>query len=283
MPAPFSFANVVNAPKSATVMSGAIAPIGYDTPAEVAVVGGQVRINGGAWTSLVTYIAPGETIELKLTTPNAWATQASATVTIGGRSSTWSVTTGTASSGNWDSGWKSGTWNISTPQFFSWFRVQLWGPGAGGGGGGGIGAGCTSGGAGTSAGIARFNGGPYATGGGYGTGGQWAIPSAPRGANGTTSGVGTGVGGDTNTSGGGALGGGGGAGGVWGSVVGGTGGTGGNGGYCSKTYYWGEIAALLSCLVELGAPGVGGPGGSGYIAGASGAGGGYGRCYIDWG
>lgn len=284
MPSPFSFTNTANVGKAALVTSNTITPIGYDSIAEVSCTNGaQVSVGGGAWTSLITYISPGQTIAVRMTAANAWATPKSTTVSIGGRSTTWTVTTGTASAGVWDTGWTYGSWNVATPAFFNWFRVQLWAPAGGGGGGAGGNNGSISpggnGSTGAGAGIARFNNGPYASGGGGGGGG------GNLGATGSGGAHGAGVGGDTNTYAGGAAGGGGGAGGA-GANYGGNGGPGGYGGYMLKTYLWGQITPSALCPVLLQTPGgggAGGPGGGGAGSGSPGAGGGYGRAYIDWG
>ena len=120
MPDPFSFTDAVNVVKNTVTTSDTITPTGYDSIAEVSATNGaQVSISGGAWTSLITYMSPGDTIAVRMTSANAWSTQTSTDVTIGGRTSTWHVTTATASTGSWDSGWTTGTWSVSTPQFFN--------------------------------------------------------------------------------------------------------------------------------------------------------------------
>jgi hypothetical protein len=79
---------------NALVESQAVVPQNYTNPAAVSVSGGgaQVSINGGAWVTSGT-ISPGQPLKLRLTTGTANGGSTSATVTVGGVSATWSVTT----------------------------------------------------------------------------------------------------------------------------------------------------------------------------------------------
>lgn len=300
MPAAFSFIDQNSIAINAVTVSNTITPVGYDMPAEVSVTNGaEYSVSGGAWTSLVGTISPGQTIQVRMAAASTWSTARSTVVTIGGRSTTWTLTTGAAQSGAWDTGWTTGSWTFTTPVFFNWLRVQLWGPGGGGGGGGGghgtpylANTSAASGGNGGSGGYAQFAGGPYVDGGGYGSGGGggWYGNSELNlgpGGDGGTSYHGTGHGGDTNTYAGGAGGGAGGSGGSGGyGMNGGRGGDGGLGGYLLKTYTWGQIAPSTGFAVYVQAPGGAGSPGAPYGSGSDGnwgAGGSYGRAYIDWG
>ncbi|CAM5399188.1 hypothetical protein AFEL58S_02007 [Afipia felis] len=285
MPLPFSFTNTVNVGINAQVTSNTITPTGYDTPAEVSVTSGaQVSINGSAWTGLLTYIAPGEAIAVRGTSSGAWNTPVSFTITIGGRSTTWTVQTGAVTGGNWDTGWTAGSWNFTTPTFFSWVRVQLWAPGGGGGGGGTyFGTGGAWGGNGNGGGIAQFDGGMYATGGAGGGGGGPGSAAHQPGDAGAPGGHGDGYGGDAHTYAGGAGGGGGGAPSGGNPRAGGWGGAGGTGGYVIKTWSWGAIAPATAKYVLLQGPGSGGAPGTVGGTASWGNTGGYGRAYIDWG
>ncbi len=302
-PGPFSFANQVNVAVNTLCYSNVITPTGYDSPALVTPAGCEYSINGGAWTSLSTFIAPGQTIQLRATAAAAWGTARSVSISIDTTLTTWTITTGSVSGGAWDTGWTAGSWTVYTPQFFNWFRVQLWGPGGGGGGAPGSNINSARAGSGSGGGVAQFAGGPYATGGGGGTGGYpshygdgdiwygYFVSGAP-GENGAH---GYGAGGDGASTGGGAAGG---AGGVSQAVQaynvninqyyyfgGGAGGRGGNGGYCVKTYSWGQISPSTGYSAYIQGPGGGGGGTTGGPGnpGVNGAGGGYGRIYIDWG
>ncbi|WP_155413316.1 hypothetical protein [Rhodopseudomonas palustris] len=283
-PLPFAFSNAANVTINSMVTSNTITPIGYDSPALVVPTGCEYSINGGAWTSLATFIQPGQTITIRATAPAAWSSSRQVSISIDTTATTWTITTGSVSGGAWDTGWTAGEWDIWTPTFFNWFRVQLWAPGGGGGGGGGTGNPSGNGGNGAAGAHAQF---AYSVtaygGGGGGGGGGWNAGGFAGGAGSP----GTAVNGDNNVTGGGAPGGGGGSGGngAPGSFTrGGDGGTGGAGGYTIKTYYWAQIAASSPYHVAVFGPGGGGPGGSSpYLVGGNGGTGGYGRCYIDWG
>lgn len=292
-PNAFSFTNVANAGKSTLYTSNTITPTGYDSPALVSISGGEYSINGGTWTSLSTYIKPGQTITVRATSSSSWGTAFNVSISIDTTITTWTITTGPVSAGAWDTGWTAGSWTVYTPQFFNWYRVQLWAPGGGGGGNGGLdnSAYGTPGTAGGAGGNAQFAGGPYALGGGGGGGGGAAVMfnngSGVWGADGSVGTAGGYGNGDGGTTGGGAAGGAGGRSPKNPSYPSpGYGGNGGAGGYCIKTYYWGQIAPNTGFSAYVQGPGGGGAGGMqpsfGYRY-PSGSGGGYGRIYIDWG
>lgn len=280
---------MVNAGKSAVCTSDVVTPIGYDTAAPVIPSAGvEYSISGGAWTSLITYINPGQTIQIRASASSAWATTINYSVDIGGEVAAWSISTAAASApGTWDTGWTSGSWNFTTPQYFNWVRVQLWAPGGGGGGSGGC-RGETwgdTGGNGTAGGNSQFGTGLSATGGGKGFGGTGGNGAGGNGSDGGSDAAGIGVGGDTNTTGGGANGGAGGARVTWYGGTSGKGGDGTKGGFSSKTYQWGALLPSTVFGVLVGQPGAAGGGGAsgGFRNGLAGAIGGYGRCFIDWG
>lgn len=294
-PLPFAFNSVANVAINVLLTSESITPTGYDTPAVVVPNGCEYCINGGAWTSLSTYIYPGQSIQIRATSPSAWSTSRTVSLTIDVVSATWTISTGAVSGGAWDTGWTTGSWNFTTPRYFNWVRVQLWGPGGGGGGGGNANPGAPYSNGGGSGGYAQFAGGPYATGGGGGGGGgppysvqvgdgsdSWV---GVDGNNGGTGGSGAGYNGDSSTVGGGGSGGAGGSRGFNGGGYGGAGGSGGRGGYCIKTYNWGKIAASTAYSVVVQGPGGGGAASQYWPpwAGGNGGTGGYGRVYIDWG
>lgn len=302
-PLPFAFTSVANVAVNSLLTSNTITPTGYDTPALVVATGCEYSINGGAWTSLATYISPGQSIQIRATAPSAWSSSRTVSLAIDVVSATWTITTGAVTAGVWDTGWTTGSWSFTTPKAFNWLRIQLWGPGGGGGGGGGgvnySGPGyppaAGNGGGGSSGGIAQFNNGPYVTGGGGGGGGRGydVLGTNGYGTYASNGGAGGWSGGDSGQNGGGAGGGGGGAGNAtWVDFMhtylgAQNGGGGGAGGYLIKTYSWGAIGAAAACPVVIQGPGGGGGGGppsswgGGY--GSPGGSGGYGRCYIDWG
>ncbi len=283
-PAPFAFNNVANVQVNQLCYSNTIVPTGYDSEALVVPSGCEHSIAGRAWSGAPAMIAPGESITIRAYAAGAWSTTRWVSLSIDTTSTDWAMTTGAVSGGAWDTGWTVGEWDIWTPAFFNFFRIQLWAPGGGGGGGGGTGNPSGNGGNGGGGAHAQFAYHVTAYGGGGGGGGGgWNAGAFQGGAGGP----GTAVNGDNNVTGGGAPGGGGGSGGSGppGTFTrGGDGGPGGAGGYTIKTYYWGQIAPSSPFHVGVFGPGGGGPGGSSpYLVGGNGGTGGYGRAYADWG
>lgn len=95
IPASFNFVDVTTMALNAVTTSSAITPTGYAAPAAVSVSGDgspEISINGGAWGTTGT-IAPGQTIAVRLTSANSVGAERTATVTIGGVSDVWHVTT----------------------------------------------------------------------------------------------------------------------------------------------------------------------------------------------
>lgn len=93
IPGAFSFEDVVDFPTVGTsATSNIVTPTDTTVGAAWSVTGGTARVNGGAWASSGT-INPGDTIQLQVTSSSLYATTVSATLTIGGVSDTWSVTT----------------------------------------------------------------------------------------------------------------------------------------------------------------------------------------------
>lgn len=94
IPSAFNFVDQTNVPLNTLTTSANITPSGYMVPVSVSVTGAgspQISINGGAWATSGT-ISPGQTIAVRLTSANTPATLRSATVTIGGVSDVWNVT-----------------------------------------------------------------------------------------------------------------------------------------------------------------------------------------------
>lgn len=114
-PNSFTIPAVTNAALNAPITSAPVTPTGYDTAAPVTVTGGTVSINGGASTSAPGNISPGQAFTVTVQSSATPATAASATVTIGGVSSAFSVTTLAAD---------------TTPNAFSFNTPALAAPGA---------------------------------------------------------------------------------------------------------------------------------------------------------
>lgn len=97
-PDAFSFgAPVTNATRSTVYQSPAITVTGINAPASISVSGGEYQINGGSWTSAAGAVANGANVKVRLTSSASYSTLARATLTIGGVSADFDVTTGAAS------------------------------------------------------------------------------------------------------------------------------------------------------------------------------------------
>lgn len=92
-PSTFGFTDVVDFQTLSTATtSDIVTPTGYTVTVAWTCSGGTASISGGAFASSGT-INPGQTVQLKVTSSALYATAVSATVTIGGVSDTWYVTT----------------------------------------------------------------------------------------------------------------------------------------------------------------------------------------------
>ena len=95
IPSPFSFTPLVNVDPSSVQVSNTITVASTDVPAPISVsAGGQYSINGGAFTSVPGVVSPGAQVQVQLTAASGYSTSDSAVLTIGGVSSTFTVTTG---------------------------------------------------------------------------------------------------------------------------------------------------------------------------------------------
>ncbi|MCE6957763.1 hypothetical protein LAZ40_01640, partial [Cereibacter sphaeroides] len=92
-PAAFGFTATTGVPLSTLTTSAGVPISGITAPASVTVAGGDISVNGGAWATSDT-IENGETLALRLTSAATASTTRTATVTVGGISAAWSVTTG---------------------------------------------------------------------------------------------------------------------------------------------------------------------------------------------
>jgi Abnormal spindle-like microcephaly-assoc'd, ASPM-SPD-2-Hydin len=95
IPSAFSFTPLNNVDTSSLQVSNSITVANTDVPSPISVsAGGQYSINGGAFTSVPGVVSPGALVQLQLTAASGYSTSDSATLTIGGVSSTFTVTTG---------------------------------------------------------------------------------------------------------------------------------------------------------------------------------------------
>ena len=95
-PAAFTFTDVTGATLNTEYISNSITVTAIDASVQVSISGdatGMWRRNGGAWTSGAGWAVLNDTIQVKLTSANAAATGRSVTLTVGGVSDTYSVTT----------------------------------------------------------------------------------------------------------------------------------------------------------------------------------------------
>ncbi len=102
-PNAFNFTDLTGVAVSTLSTASAITPAGYTSAAAVTVSGSgspQISINGGAWQTSGS-ISPGQTISVRLTSSASASTALSATVTIGGVSDVWSVTTAAPPATTW--------------------------------------------------------------------------------------------------------------------------------------------------------------------------------------
>lgn len=93
-PVAFSFTDQTEVEIGTLIYSDTITPTGYDVPTSFSASGGYVSISGGAWVTSGT-ITPGQTVQLRITSSGSYYTQTSMSLTIGGVSDTWYVTTRT--------------------------------------------------------------------------------------------------------------------------------------------------------------------------------------------
>jgi hypothetical protein len=100
-PSGLSFTNVSSASLGTVYTSGAatITFTGCTGTLSVSVTGAataQISVNGGAWTTSGA-IASGQTLQVRLTSSGSASTMLTATITVGGSSTNWTVTTRTGS------------------------------------------------------------------------------------------------------------------------------------------------------------------------------------------
>lgn len=98
-PDAFSFTDQTNVALSTAITSNAITVSGINAPAAISIVGGTYSINGGAFTSSSGTVGSGASVQIKLTSSAAYSTATQATLTIGGVSDTFSVTTQAGTNG----------------------------------------------------------------------------------------------------------------------------------------------------------------------------------------
>jgi Cysteine-rich secretory protein family len=92
-PNQFTFTDQTNVALSAVITSNTITVTGINTAAAISITGGEYSINGGSYTSSSGTVNNGNTVTVQLTSSGNYSTTTNATLTIGGVSDSFSVTT----------------------------------------------------------------------------------------------------------------------------------------------------------------------------------------------
>ncbi|MES2675414.1 MAG: S8 family serine peptidase [Pseudomonadota bacterium] len=95
-PDTFTFTAVTNAAVSTAITSNAITISGINSPAAISISGGQYSINGGTFTSTAGTVSNGQIVTVRVTSSASANTATQATLSIGGATGTFSVTTAVA-------------------------------------------------------------------------------------------------------------------------------------------------------------------------------------------
>ena len=94
-PNAFSFVDQTGVACNTEVQSSVVTIGGIDTETPVSISGGQYRINGGSYTQAAGLALDGDTVQLKQMSSNLANTASGATLNVGDKSDTFTVTTGT--------------------------------------------------------------------------------------------------------------------------------------------------------------------------------------------
>jgi hypothetical protein len=92
-PDAFSFIDQTDAPLDTVVVSNTITVAGVNSPSPVSVNGGQYAVNGGTFTAAAGAVNNGDALAVRLTSAGSFSGTSETTLTIGGVSATFSVTT----------------------------------------------------------------------------------------------------------------------------------------------------------------------------------------------
>lgn len=97
-PDPFTLIDQTGLATNTVAVSQAVTINGINVPTPIAVTGGEYSINGGAFTAVPGNISNGNAVRVRITSASAANATTQATLTIGGISDTFSVTTGSGDS-----------------------------------------------------------------------------------------------------------------------------------------------------------------------------------------
>ena len=92
-PAPFSFTNISDADPSTTYTSNAITVAEINSSVAISISGGAYSINGGPFESISSSVTTGDSVVVQVESSSEFSTEATATLTIGGVTADFSVTT----------------------------------------------------------------------------------------------------------------------------------------------------------------------------------------------
>jgi uncharacterized delta-60 repeat protein len=95
-PDAFSFTAQTGATAGAVVTSSSITVAGINSPAAISITGGEYSVNGGAYTAAGGTVSVGNTVAVRVTASSTAGAQVTATLTIGGVSGAFNVTTAAA-------------------------------------------------------------------------------------------------------------------------------------------------------------------------------------------
>jgi hypothetical protein len=98
-PNAFTFTPITGAPTTTVQTSNSITVAGTNAAAPISIVGGEYSINGGPFTSTAGTVPPGATVVVRQTSSAALNALTTATLTIGGVSAPFNVTTRVANPG----------------------------------------------------------------------------------------------------------------------------------------------------------------------------------------
>ncbi|NVN91044.1 MAG: LamG domain-containing protein [Desulfuromonadales bacterium] len=99
-PDTFSFIAQTGMPLGTSIVSNPIAVTGINYPTAISMSGGSYQVNGGPWTSSPGTVNTGDTVMVRQAASVSYSTLTVATLTIGGVSGTFSVTTASEANPN---------------------------------------------------------------------------------------------------------------------------------------------------------------------------------------
>lgn len=93
VPNPVSFSPVTGVAPESAVSSNLVIVTGINAPTAIVISGGEYSINGGTWTSAAGTVSLGNRVRVRLIAPAGYSATGTATLTIGGVSASFNVST----------------------------------------------------------------------------------------------------------------------------------------------------------------------------------------------